>query len=161
METWFFKSVLATLSIVPCFLAIPFFKSKLGMDPLAFLVWYFGATALSIATVLSLSGRASELLPSGSVVLGAGAIGLTFGALANGFLFQAVGIAPNPGLPPVIYASSSIVVFLLSALLANSMPSLFRPVSAELGRLSGIVLVVSGLYLLAGGRIANPFRSLV
>jgi hypothetical protein len=33
MEGWFAKSVLATISIVPAFLAIPFFQ-KMGVDPL-------------------------------------------------------------------------------------------------------------------------------
>ena len=157
MEGWFAKSVLATISIVPAFLAIPFFR-KMGVDPLVFLVWYFGATSVSIAALLLLSGRGTELIPSVSVVAGASVIGLTFGAVANGSLFQAIGMAPNPGMPPVIYATSSVIVFALSALLAKTVPSLFSPVSTAPGRLVGIGLVLSGLYLLAGGRITNPFR---
>jgi hypothetical protein len=152
METWFAKSVLATLAIVPSFLAIPFFKARFGVDPLVFLVWYFGATAASIAVVLALNGRAAELAPGVGVVAAAIGIGLTFGALANGALFQAIGLAPNPGLPPVVYASSSVIVFALSALLAASLPSLFRPVSADFVRLGGVLLVLGGLYLLARGR---------
>ena len=152
METWFVKSVFATVSIVPAFLAIPIFKTKFGIDPLVFLVWYFGATATSIAIFWLLSGRAAELVPSASQLLPIIAIGLVFGALANGFLFQAIGLAPNPGLPPVIYATSSIIVFILSVALASTFPGLFKPVSAELTRMAGIVLVVAGLYLLAGGK---------
>ena len=152
MEPWFTRSLLATASIVPAFLAIPYFKSKLGVDPLVFLVWYFGATAASIALLLSLNGRGAELLPSIPVLIAAVAIGLTFGALANGALFEAIGMAPNPGLPPVIYASASVIVFVLSALLASSAPGLFRPVSTDPGQLGGIALVLAGLYLLAGGR---------
>lgn len=155
METWFARSLLATASIVPAFLAIPFFKSKLGVDPLVFLVWYFGATAASIALLLSFGGRGSELLPALPAAIAAIAIGLTFGALANGALFQAIGMAPNPGLPPVIYASASVIVFFLSALLASSAPSLFRPVSTDLGQLAGMVLVLCGLYLVAGGRLGG------
>ncbi len=160
METWFAKSVLATVSIVPAFLAIPFFKSKFGVDPLVFLIWYFSATALSIAVVSGVRGGGAELVPPTSLLIAIIAMGLVFGALANGLLFQAVGLAPNPGMPPVIYATSSMIVFFLSAILANSFPALFKPVSFEAGRLAGIVLVLSGLYFMAGGKIGSPFRFL-
>ena len=158
METWFAKSVLATVSIVPGFLAIPFFKTKFGIDPLVFLVWYFSATALSIAVFWGLSGRAAELVPPTPLLFAIILLGLVFGALANGLLFQALGLAPNPGMPPVIYATSSMIVFFLSALLASTFPVLFKPVSVEFGRVAGILLVLSGLYFLAGGKIGNPFR---
>lgn len=42
MESWFVKSILATVAIVPAFLAIPFFKFKFGIDPLVYLIWYSG-----------------------------------------------------------------------------------------------------------------------
>jgi len=158
IELWFAKSLLATLSIVPAFIAIPVFKSKFGIDPLVFLVWYFSGTAICTAVFWALSGKASTLAPSVTMVAAIFAIGVLFGSLANGLLFQAVGLAPNPGLPPVIYATSSMLVFVLSFVLANSFPSWFRPVSADLGRLAGIVLVLAGLYLLAGGKVGNPLR---
>lgn len=159
METWFAKSLLATVSIVPSFIAIPLLKSRYGVDPLVFLTWYFGATAVSIAAWLCLSGRAADLLPPLPVLLSILAIGAVFGALANGSLFQAIGLAPNPGLPPVMYATSSMIVFVLSAALASSFPALFTPVSTEIGRVAGIVLILAGLYLLAGGRVASLFKS--
>lgn len=152
METWFVKSLVATVCIVPSFLAIPFFKTKFGIDPLVFLVWYFSGTAASIAVVWLLSGRAAELAPALPQLSAIIAIGVAFGALANGLLFQAIGLAPNPGLPPVVYATSSMIVFVLSVALASSFPELFRPATAELSRIAGIVLVLAGLYLLAGGK---------
>ena len=158
MEAWFAKSILATLSIVPVYVTIAFFKSKLGIDPLVFLVWYFGGTSVSVAAYWCVIGRAGEMFPPGPHLLAMIAFGLVIGALANGLLFQAVGLAPNPGLPPVIYAGSSMIVFLLSAALASALPWLFDPVSLELKRLAGIVLVLFGLYLLAGGKIGNPFH---
>lgn len=161
MEPWFAKSILATVAIVPAFIAIPFFKFKFGVDPLVFLVWYFGATAVSIAAYWGLIGRADELVLSGPVLLAIITIGVVFGTFANGSLFQAIGIAPNPGLPPVIYASASMIVFFLSALLASTVPSLFKPVSMELSRLAGILLVLGGLYLLAGGKVGNPIRMFI
>lgn len=159
MEAWFAKSILATVSIVPAFIAIPFFKFRYGVDPLVFLAWYFGATAISIAGYIAVSGRVAELVPPVPVVLAVIAIGVIFGALANGTLFQAIGLAPNPGLPPVMYATSSMIVFFLSAVLASSFPALFKPVIVDAGRVVGIVMVLAGLYLLAGGRVLALFRS--
>ncbi len=60
-------------------------------------------------------------------------------------------LAPNPALPPVIYATSSLLVFLLSALLASTLPALFNPVSTELSRIAALLLVLMWLYLVAGG----------
>ena len=159
MEAWFAKSILATVSIVPVYIAIMYFKTKLGIDPLVFLVWYFGGTSVSVAIYLSVVGRAGEFLLPVPHVLPMIAFGLVIGALANGLLFQAIGLAPNPGLPPVIYAGSSMITFLLSAALASALPWLFVPVSIEIKRLTGIVLVLGGLYLLAGGRIWFPLAS--
>jgi len=154
-EAWFTKSVLATVAIVPSFIAIPFFRKNFGVDPLVFVVWYFGGTALSIALFLSATKGLQTLVPELPALLGILAIGMVFGAFANGSLFQAVGLAPNPGLPPVVYATSSMFVFLLSALLASALPALFNPVSTELSRAAGLLLVLAGLYLLAGGKIGG------
>jgi hypothetical protein len=159
METWFAKSLLATIAIVPSFIAIPFFKFRFGVDPLVFLVWYFAATAISIAVFWGISGRSAELVPPLPATVPIICIGLVFGALANGSLFQAIGLAPNPGLPPVVYATSSMIVFVLAALLAGTLPALFKPVSVDAGRLAGIVLTLGGLYLLAGGRVLSLFRA--
>lgn len=152
METWFTKAVIATVCIVPSFLAIPFFKFRFGIDPLVFLVWYFSATAVSISIYWLATGRAATLIPPANAIPIIIVIGLVFGALANGLLFQSIGLAPNPGLPPVIYATASIVVFFLSALLATTLPMLFKPVTVEFSRVAGIVMVLVGLYLLAGGK---------
>ena len=101
MEVWFSKSIVATFFVVPAFIAIPFFNTRFGVDPLVFLVWYFIGTALSISLYFVVIGKASVLLPSVNLVLAFVAIGIAFGSIANGSLFQAVSIAPNPGIPPL------------------------------------------------------------
>ena len=159
MEAWFAKSILATICIVPSFIAIPFIKFRYGVDPLVFLAWYFAATAVSIVLYLLLSGRGGEIVPPAPVLIAILLIGAIFGALANGALFQAIGLAPNPGLPPVMYATSSMIVFFLSVALASSFPALFKPVVADLDRVAGIVLILTGLFLLAGGKFSSLFRS--
>ena len=159
MEIWFSKSILATLCIVPSFIAVPFMKFRFGVDPLVFLAWYFGATSISIVVYLLICGRSEEILPPASVLAIIITIGAIFGALANGSLFQAIGLAPNPGLPPVMYATSSMIVFFLSVALAGTFPSLFKPVVADLGRFLGIGFILVGLYLLAGGKVTDFFRA--
>jgi hypothetical protein len=152
-EPWFTKSILATVAIVPSFIAIPFFRKNFGVDPLVFVVWYFGGTSLAIALFLGIGRGPSAVFPPFPALLGILAVGMLCGAFANGSLFQAVSLAPNPGLPPVVYATSSVLVFVLSALLASTLPALFNPVSTELSRVAGLLLVLAGLYLLAGGRL--------
>jgi hypothetical protein len=148
---WLAKAALATLAVTPVFVAIPYLKRNHAIDPLVFLAWYFGATAVSVAAFLAIAGRGAELAPRPLVIAAIVAIGLTLGATANGLLFQAVTLAPNPGLPPVVYATSSMIVFVLSVLLAALFPQLFVTVSSDPVRLSGIALVIAGLFLLAGG----------
>ena len=151
MAPWIIKAIAATASVVPVFIAIPFFRKNYGVDALVFMSWYFGAAAVSVAIYLAASGRGGELVPRAPVTIAIVIIGLTLGALANGQLFQAVIAAPNPGLPPVVYATASVFVFLLSALFAAALPQFFAPVSAGPMHLVGIVLVLAGLFLLAGG----------
>ena len=136
-------------------LAIPFFHRNGGVPPLIFMTWYFGGVALRIVLLRVFRGRAAERVPHSSVIL-AVLIGMTFGALANGSLFQAMSLAPNPGLPPVIYASASVIVFLLSILLHTHFPALLRPAHMEYSRLLGIVLVIAGLYFVTGGKLKLP-----
>ena len=116
------------------------------------------ATAISIALYWASSGRVSTLVPPAGALTAILLIGIFFGAFANGSLFQAMGLAPNPGLPPVIYATASLAVFGLSAALATSFPLFFKPVEADPSRLVGMVLVIGGLYLLAGGRLPGFLR---
>ena len=158
MEIWFSKSILHALHSAVVY-RDPFHEIPLRGGSLVFLSWYFGATAMGIAVYLSLSGRGGEIMPPMPVLAVILLIGVVFGALANGALFQAIGLAPNPGLPPVMYATSSMLVFFLSVALASSFPALFKPVVADPGRVIGILLVLAGLFLLAGGKVSMLFRS--
>lgn len=148
---WFLQAIGATLCIVPAFLSIPFFKKNFGVDPLLFLTWYFAGTAITNAFVVRYAGFSRSLVPDATVVGAMLAIGLTFGAAANGLLFLSVANAPNPGLPPVIYGSSSMIVFVLAAVFAVKIPRLFNAVNTDLDRFVGILFVLLGLFFIAGG----------
>lgn len=149
---WLALSFLATLCIVPTFLSIPYFGRNFQVKPEVFMTWYFAGVSLGVGLWIYLSGRATDLLPrSQGALAGIILIGLTFGAVANSSLFRAVALAPNPGMPPVVYSAVSVVVFLASAMLASRLPKYFEQVSTDLDRFLGILLVIAGLFLIAGG----------
>ena len=149
---WLWLSVFATICVVPTFLSIPYFARNFRVKPETFMAWYFAGASVGVGAWLCLAGRGSELFADRWGVLGGiTAIGLTFGTLANSSLFRAVALAPNPGMPPVIYSAASVVVFLASAALARHLPGYFNQVSTDPDRLLGILLAIAGLFLTAGG----------
>jgi hypothetical protein len=151
-SAWLWFSAAATVSIAPVLLSIAFFARHHQVRPEAFTTWYFGSVALGVALWLSLVGRGADLSPgSAGVAVGIVLVGLTFGAAANAFLVRAISLAPNPGLPSVMYAGASVIVFFASAVLAERLPRFFDRVNTDLDRFVGIVLVLAGMFLIAGG----------
>ena len=150
---WLWLSVLATLCILPAFLAIPYFLKNYQVKPDVFMTWYFAGVSVGVALWIWFSGRGADLFPEKAlnVIAAMLVIGLTFGAVANSSLFKSIALAPNPGLPPVIYSASSVVVFVASALLASHLPRYFNPVNTDIDRFVGILFVIGGLFLVAGG----------
>ena len=124
MEIWFSKSILATLCIVPSFIAIPFMKFRYGVDH-----WFFchgiSERLQSVSPYTCHSVGVGERSCRQCVLAVILLIGAVFGALANGALFRAIGLALI-NLPPVMYATSSMLVFFLSVALASSFPALFK-----------------------------------
>ncbi|HEY7678225.1 MAG TPA: hypothetical protein VIG69_14215 [Candidatus Methylomirabilis sp.] len=149
---WLWFSAFATVSVTPVFIAIPFFIKNFLVKPETFTAWYFASVSVGIALWLWLDGRAADLHPGGlRAAAGIALVGLSFGAAANGFLFRAVSVAPNPGLPPVMYSGASVIVFLASAALADRLPRFFDRVNTDFDRFLGILLVIAGVFLIAGG----------
>jgi hypothetical protein len=54
-------------------------------------------------------------------------------------------------MPPVIYSGASVIVFLGAAALADRLPRFFTHVNTDLDRFLGILLVITGVFLTAGG----------
>jgi len=149
---WLWFSALATVWITPVFVSIPYFGRHFQVKPDVFTAWYFASVGVGVAVWLCVSGHAADLLPGRpAVVLGIVLVGLVFGTVANSCLFRAVSLAPNPGLPPVIYSGASVIVFWGSALLANYLPRLFAQVNTDIDRFLGILLIIAGVFLTAGG----------
>jgi len=149
---WLWFSAVATVSVAPVLISIPFFAKHFQVKPEAFTTWYFASVSIGVALWLWVAGRAADLLPGGpGSALGIVLVGLSFGAAANGFLVRAVSVAPNPGLPSVMYSGASVIVFLASAALADRLPRFFDQVNTDLDRFLGILLVIGGVFLIAGG----------
>jgi len=149
---WLWFSAFATLSVTPVFISIPFFARNFHVKPETFTAWYFASVSLGVALWLWLDGRAADLHPGRlRAAIGIVLVGMSFGAAANGLLFRAVSVAPNPGLPPVVYSGASVIVFLASAALADRLPRFFDRVNTDMDRLLGILLVGVGVFLIAGG----------
>jgi len=151
-SAWLWFSAVATVSVAPVLISIPFFAKNFQVKPEAFTTWYFASVSVGVAVWLWLAGRGADLRPGGAVAaLGIVLVGLSFGAAANGFLFHAVSVAPNPGLPSVMYSGASVIVFFASAALADRLPRLFDQVSTDIDRFLGILLMIAGVFLIAGG----------
>ena len=150
--TWFGLSLLATMSVSPVFVAIPFFGRHFAVSADVFTAWYFASVSMGVAAWIVFDRGGRALFPTApAATVGIILVGLLLGSVANTCLFRAVILAPNPGLPPVIYSGASILVFLASVALADRAPRLFRPVTADLDRFAGILLVIVGVFLTAGG----------
>ena len=151
-SAWLWFSAVATVSVAPVLLSIVFFAKHYQVKPEAFTTWYFASVSVGVAVWLWLAGRGADLRPGGAVAaLGIVLVGLSFGAAANGFLVHAVSVAPNPGLPSVMYSGASVIVFFASAALADRLPRLFDQVSTDIDRFLGILLMIAGVFLIAGG----------
>ena len=149
---WIWFAAFATVSVTRVFISIPFFAKNFQVTPETFTAWYFASVSVGIGLWLWLDGRAADLHPGGlRAAAGIVLVGLSFGAAANGLLFRAVSLAPNPGLPPVVYSGASVIVFLASAALADRLPRFFAQVNTDLDRFLGILLVLAGAFLIAGG----------
>ena len=50
-----------------------------------------------------------------------------------------------------MYSGASVLVFFASAALADRLPRLFDQVSTDIDRFLGILLMIAGVFLIAGG----------
>lgn len=146
-STWFGQAMTATLFLIPGWLAIGFFERNFQVKPDVFLVWY----ALGMAITATWLGESplQALVTSWRVVGMILLVGFTVGGVANILLFQAVGRAPNPGLPVAIASAASVGVFLVGALLSVWLPRYFDSVKVDAWSLIGLVLTITGVSIIS------------
>jgi hypothetical protein len=121
---WFNKSLVAALFLIPGFFAIPYFRGHYSVRPEVTLVFYMLGIAAGVSGWLVCRGNGSALM-IGAPALSITVIGLIFGSVANIMLFQAMGTAPNVGLPMAIVSTNAAIAFIITPLLVNSLPRYF------------------------------------
>ena len=147
LHNWFWQSIIATLLLVPVWLALGFYERNFRVSSEAFLVWYFlGVVGLS---VVCMPTPTKTLFPSWALVLTILVIGATLGGVANVLSFRSVVSAPNPGLPLAIVNTVSVGVFFASWLLAKYWPQYFGSVKVDAWSLAGVLLTCAGVGLIA------------
>ena len=146
IENWFYKALISLFLVVPGWMASSFCHKNFGVKPEVFVVWYFLAVASGITVWLRIQGI--NIWPSTAGCLMIILIGLTFGPVAHILLFRAVVEAPNPGMVVAISGAASAVVFGLSLALGNFFPKYFDIAAFRYNHILGILLVISGVFLL-------------
>ena len=98
--SWVAKSLIATLCLVPLLLAIGFLGWNCQVRAEATMIWYFFGIVIGALLVMwrlnIINGSDLALtMPHFAVLL----MGMVLGVASNILLFQAIPVAPNPGLP--------------------------------------------------------------
>ena len=147
---WFGKSAVAAMLFTIPFLSVGFLNRNFGLKPEAILVWYaIGLTLGCFGGVITFNTvKLGELSPSWPL-LAATIIGALFSALPNILLYQALVMAPNPGLPMAIINISTVFTFFAALALADSLPKWFSAAKFDWIHFGGIVLVAAGVVLLS------------
>lgn len=145
--TWFWQATIAMLLLVPAWIGIAMVSrtSNVRGEVAAFL-YMFG---LVIGTFVFLTSRSTPIFSGGRSMWILLALGMIVGAAANMFLFRAVVSAPNAGLPVAIANAGSVLLFLVTFLIARFAPSLVPVQTFQWPQLVGILLTVIGVGLIA------------
>jgi len=139
------------LCFAPFFICLGAAKKNYNINPeLAFLLYLF---AVSIGLfIYSYSNSVFKNLHLDSKTIIAMLVlflaGLIMGTMANVFMAQATVEAPNPGLPPAIVNSFSIIVFLGSFLAFKLFPGFFPEANFTITKIIGIAVAIAGLTLM-------------
>lgn len=150
---WLSKSFIAMVCFVPLYLGIPFFFKNYGIRAeITLLLWLIGITLGMGFWTLTKSDITTSITFDKTTAIAYSAmllIALTVGTLANIMSSQAVVEAVNPGIPIAIINTASVLVFLLSFVLAAILPSAFNSVEMSLTKIIGIFITIIGLYLIS------------
>jgi len=144
---WYMKSVVAMLLMTPFFILANAF-GRLGNKPEAMMFYWFVATFIGIGFWMVYTGQVKDLVPNKQLMI-LFAIGIACGAVGNILIVQAIVESSNPGLPVAIVGTNSLVIFMLTPLLAVVAPKYFQHIRFDWISLLGILLVVGGIFLIS------------
>jgi len=148
--SWIEKSLIATFCLVPILLTVGFLGKNYQVRAEVTMLWYFFGILIGALVIMWRLNiiNGSDLVPTFPLLLVA-LMGVVFGAISNIFLFQAISVAPNPGLPIAFVNTASVIVFVFAPLLATVLPVYFNQVRFDLYHLLGIVLTITGITIIA------------
>jgi len=147
-QNWLGQSLTATMLLVVAWPAIPFFERNFGIRIETFSTIYF-LGIVSMYAMTSGSKIYGQVIGStGSIAL-IFMVGVIFGGIANLLLFRAVAGAPNPGLPVAISCGAAIGTAVVAWGLAKVAPNWFGQVDLNWKVALGIMLMLSGVALVA------------
>jgi peptidoglycan/LPS O-acetylase OafA/YrhL len=144
---WFTQSILATIALMLVWPAIGFFKKNFDVSPSVFVVWYF--LGVAIACTFLRDSPFEVFAPGTYSIVAILAIGLLIGGLANMLAFNAVAVAPNPGIPTALFGVASIGVFFISIICYNIWPTYFDKATFDWQSFIGVTLSLAGVAILA------------
>lgn len=147
---WLGRAVIATMCFVPIMISAGMFSRHFGLRSEAIITWYSAGQIVTAPFLLThfgvLNWQEMSLSKPMCVVL---VMGMTLGVASNIFFFQALSTAPNPGLAMAVTNSATIIVFLITVLLAQLLPQYFSASKLDPWHLVGIVLTVTGISIIA------------
>ena len=149
--SWLSKAIMATFCFAPIMLASSFFSGNYNIRPETTIIWYsvgivLGAVPYALYTKLL---TPQELMPQTTLLLILLFMGITLGTISNLFIFQALATAPNPSLPMAITNAVTPLVLITSIILSVFLPQYFGAVKIDWIHCIGILLVVSGVSIIA------------
>lgn len=149
--SWFGRSIIATICFAPIMIASKFFYDNYQVRPEATIIWYSVGLVLGAIPIAVYTGLLSpkELMPSPILLLIFLLMGATLGTASNLLLFQALSTAPNPSLPMAITNAVTPLVLISSVALSVLLPQYFGAVKIDGIYITGIMLVLSGVTIIA------------
>ncbi len=147
---WFGKALLGTFIAAFYFMFIPFMQKNFGVSGFATVaLWMIGSSAGIMLWTDAFSVQEGHTSLPWLAMLSVLAIGLIFGSLMNIAITDAVLIAPNPAYPSAILTANAVIIVLMAPLLWYLAPMLFPEAIFSWKGVGGIVLTISGTYLIS------------
>jgi len=149
MDYWFSKAFVGMLLISPLMLVTGVAERNFGIrSEVTALLWMQGVSVGLIACLVQ-QGRGHEILAVSPMWFAILLYATIAGGPGNVLAFQALVIAPNPGLVSSILNGTALVAFILAPALALLSPTLFPPWQFSWREAFGVVLMFAGAGLIA------------
>lgn len=150
MTSWYVQTLVAVALLVPGWLALAFFQRNFSLSSSTVLVLYTLGMIIGIVSWHVWQNKTLvSFFPAIGLSLTVIMSGILFGAYGNVLMVNSIDRAPNPGLPIAIGSTASILVFVATLVLAYFFPRFFNQASIHWQHVTGILLTILGVSLVA------------